>query len=94
MVLRILIVGSDTQARISLATTFTSRGCVVVEAAAAAAVRTAKASEPDLILLDLDLPERDGVNVLEALRKSHPDLVLTSSVVGTRIKHCALRLGP
>ncbi len=96
MVPRILIVEDDSLTRFSLATTLTGWGCVVVKApSAAAAVHATKACEPDLILLDVNLSERDGVNVLEALRESDPNLpiLLMSSFITTRIKHCALRLG-
>lgn len=96
MVPRILIVEDDTLTRISLATALTRRGCVVAEApSAATAVRAAKACEPDLILIDVNRPERDGANVLEALRESDPDLpvLLMSRFIATRMERCALRLG-
>jgi len=56
---------------------------VVGEAATgAAALRTATTTRPDVVLLDLFLPDLDGVTVLTRLRQERPDLpvvLLTSA---------------
>jgi len=58
---------------------------VVAEAGSAAeAVRTARALEPDLVLLDVLLPDGNGVDVADLLAQlpHPPGVVLTSSYAG------------
>ena len=55
-----------------------------------AALEMAAQQEPDLVVLDLGLPRRDGIEVLEILRREYPDalvLVLTGrSGVAERVR--------
>jgi two-component system KDP operon response regulator KdpE len=65
----ILIVDDDLQFRRSLRIGLTSYGYVVAEAGSVAAcLEIAARTKPALVLLDLSLPDGDGMSVLEALR--------------------------
>lgn len=58
-------------------------------------VRLFTAEQPDLILLDVNMPIMDGVQTLEALTKLNPDIIvimLTSLVNRQTVEDC-LRLG-
>ncbi|WAS96360.1 response regulator [Nannocystis punicea] len=66
----ILLVEDETTVRRSLRTILVDRGFRVVEAETAAeGVQRASEHNPDLVLLDLGLPDRDGIAVVTALRK-------------------------
>jgi len=71
-------------------------GPTVVEAPDGEAALQAYAREqPDLVLLDVNMPRLDGVQTLRALRQQDPDCVvvmLTSLVNRQTIEEC-LRLG-
>lgn len=68
---RILVVDDDPfQTRsIRTAIEFTGRFCVREENRGSAAVETARAFSPHLILLDLNMPEMNGCEVAAALRR-------------------------
>lgn len=67
---KILIVDDEMQIRLLLRTTLTRAGYQVIEAADARAALAAKAiDKPELILLDLGLPDRDGLELIEPLRR-------------------------
>lgn len=71
---RILIVEDDPNISMSLSYVLGRSGYVTdLESDGAAAVSTARNVGPDLMLLDLMLPGRNGYEVLDALR-SAPDL--------------------
>jgi two-component system KDP operon response regulator KdpE len=66
---RVLVVDDDRQLLRALQITLTARGYVVVPAATgAAALAAASASPPEVVILDLGLPDLDGVAVIEGLR--------------------------
>ena len=66
---RVLAVDDDRQLLRALQITLTARGYEVVPAATgAAALAAASASPPDIVILDLGLPDLDGVAVIEGLR--------------------------
>jgi two-component system KDP operon response regulator KdpE len=68
-VTRVLVVDDDHQLLRALRITLTARGYDVLTAAdATAALTAASRRPPDLVILDLGLPDLDGVAVIEALR--------------------------
>jgi two-component system, OmpR family, KDP operon response regulator KdpE len=67
---QILVIDDEPQIRRFLRLGLESHGYAVLEAAnAAAGQRSAIESQPDLVVLDLGLPDRDGIEVLGALRE-------------------------
>jgi len=79
-VTRILVVDDEPQIRRALVLHLGARGYEVLQAETAqAAMQTAAAEHPDVVLLDLGLPVMDGLLVIEALRgwTNMPIIVLT-----------------
>ena len=67
---RVLVVDDEPQIRRFLRLGLQSHGYAVVEAATAeAALRASVSERPDLVVLDLGLPDRDGSHVLGTLRE-------------------------
>jgi two-component system KDP operon response regulator KdpE len=78
---RVLLVDDDATLLRALAITLRSRGWVTSTAAdGASALEVATRTGPDVIVLDLGLPDLDGVDVLRRLRRwsSTPVVVLTA----------------
>jgi len=74
---RILIVDDEASIRRSLAGLLTDEGWDVADAADGAAALAAvrdEAGQFDVVLLDIAMPGRDGIAVLEDLREGFPDL--------------------
>ena len=68
--LRILVVDDERAIRRYLRTSLASRGYTVVEAAGGEeALRAVVETHPDLVILDLGLPDMDGVEVVRRLRE-------------------------
>lgn len=77
----ILIIDDEVQMRKLLRITLDSNGYVVTEASAAKeGLITAANHPPDLILLDLGLPDEDGHSVLKQLREWYTSPVIILSV--------------
>src|SRR5262245_63204828 len=67
---RVLVVEDEPVLRRTVARNLAARGIETVEAQTAAeAVGAALADRPDLLLLDINLPDRTGWDVLRALRQ-------------------------
>ncbi len=78
--LSILLVEDDTEMRAQVAALLRQVGYRVTEAAdATAALDRFRAGPPDLILLDLGLPDRDGLVVVEEVRRAGPVPILVLS---------------
>lgn len=78
---KVLIVEDDITMREILVSKLSSAGFVVVEAEDGKhAVATWQKEKPDLVLLDLMLPEADGFSVLGEIRKN-PDTSLANTKV-------------
>jgi len=89
---RVLIVDDHPSFRASARTLLESEGFEVVGEAetGVAALRAAKELRPDLVLLDIQLPDFDGFEVAARLaRLDHPpEIVLTSSRDGSDYGRC------
>jgi DNA-binding response OmpR family regulator len=71
----LLLVEDDAMLRHALVHDLTDRGHVVRSAPdALTALRDAAAAPPDLVVLDLGLPDLDGAQALRMIRGLHPDL--------------------
>jgi DNA-binding NtrC family response regulator len=90
-----LIVDDDQTIRWALAEALRGWGYQPVEAGTVAAgVSTFEAEEPSAVLLDIDLPDGSGLDVLREIKQRHADAVVvmsTASVVQSTIS--ALRGG-
>jgi two-component system KDP operon response regulator KdpE len=76
-----LLVEDDDPTRAEVARNLRAHGYLVVEAASAgAALRAWEARRPDLVLLDLGLPDRDGLAVVPKMRKEStvPIIILSA----------------
>jgi len=80
--MRKILIVEDEQRIVQLARDYLERGGYAVQAAAdgTSAVPAARSSRPDLIVLDLGLPGRDGLDVLRLLRRESntPVIILTA----------------
>jgi CheY-like chemotaxis protein len=85
---QVLIAEDEATLRRVIARNLASRGVQVREAASAGEVLAAvQASRPDLLLLDINLPDRSGWDVLRALRQrqiSLPTIVVSAVRVSPR----------
>jgi DNA-binding NtrC family response regulator len=93
---RVLLVDDDSTFRGVMTAELTRRGYEVVAAASGAeALELAPRVDPDITLLDLHLPDIDGIDVLERLQERNPStavVVLTGhGTIDTAIR--AIRLG-
>ena len=91
----ILVVEDDAATRTNVARNLAAHGYHVVEAADGGAARRAlEGRRPDLLVLDLGLPDDDGLAILRALRRdaTTPVLILTARG-GERDKVIALDQG-
>lgn len=72
---KILVVDDEEKIRQSLAGVLSDEGHTVVEAGdGRRALEVLAAEKPDLVILDVWLPEVDGLTLLETVKADHPDL--------------------
>ena len=92
---KILVIDDEPQIRTLLKVTLSRAGYAVTEAATAREALNAKSiDKPDLILLDLGLPDRDGLELVTALRaEPRSALIVVSARDQTEQKVAALDLG-
>jgi DNA-binding NarL/FixJ family response regulator len=92
MSVTVLIVDDHPSFRASARTLLEAEGFEVVGEAedGAGAMRAARELRPDLVLLDVQLPDLDGFEVADRLRKLEdpPEVVLTSSRDGADYGRC------
>ena len=92
----VLVAEDDEQIRTLTARFLTSMGYVVVEAAdGRAAVDLARGSVPDIILLDIDMPGKNGMEVLGELAPGMPNtgFIMVTGNGDEQIALACLRLG-
>lgn len=92
----ILVIDHDKLIRWSVSAVLGRAGYRVHEAATGKdALAAVQDGAPDLILLDVDLPDMDGFTVLNQIRARHPDLPVLMMTVDatTEMRRQALRLG-
>jgi two-component system KDP operon response regulator KdpE len=91
---RVLIVDDEVHIRRLLRGTLERAGYRPLEAATARETMDAvAASLPDAVLLDLGLPDRDGLELVPLLRRAGPAVIVVSAREGTEDKVAALDLG-
>lgn len=92
---RVLIVDDDLHIRRLLHSTLSRAGYDPIEATTAReALDLSKAQRPDAILLDLGLPDRDGLEIIQLLRQQGPaPILVVSARDATDEKVAALDLG-
>ena len=92
---KILVVDDDAAIRRLLRNTLTRAGYDVVEAAdARGALRQAAAEHPDAVLLDLGLPDRDGLSIVPLLHaQGNAVILVVSAREAVEEKVAALDLG-
>ena len=92
---KVLVVDDEPQIRTLLRATLSRAGYAIAEAANAREALSAKSiDKPDLILLDLGLPDRDGLELVTALRaEPRSALIVISARDQTEQKVAALDLG-
>jgi DNA-binding NtrC family response regulator len=91
----ILVVDDEALLRMSLRTRLASEGYELLEAGTAAEAFEQLASEPDLVLLDLHLPDGDGLAVLRQIKQRSPDTVVILMTAFSSIENAveAMKLG-
>jgi two-component system, OmpR family, KDP operon response regulator KdpE len=91
----VLVVDDEPPIRRLLRTTLTADGCRVVEADnAMTALRLLAAEKPDLVILDLGLPDKSGLDLIPQIRKTSPvPIIVLSARHDERSKVEALDLG-
>ncbi|KQV75919.1 two-component system response regulator [Aeromicrobium sp. Root344] len=92
---RLLLVEDDSTLARALAITLRTRSYVVTVARdGGSALRDASSSRPDVIVLDLGLPDMDGVDVIRSLRTwTQTPIIVLSARDGQRDKVAALDAG-
>jgi len=92
--LRVLVVEDDAAIRRLLHAALTRSGYQVIEAADARAALAALAiDKPDAVLLDLGLPDRDGLELVPLIKAAGTALIVVSAREDTDQKVTALDLG-
>jgi len=91
----VLLVEDDPSTRVELARNLRAHGYQITEAATArAALRAWEARRPDVVLLDLGLPDRDGLSVARRMRaEATVPIVVLSARGDESVKVEALELG-
>ena len=92
--LRVLVVEDDAAIRKLLHAALTRVGYQVIEAAdARAALASLAIDKPDAVLLDLGLPDRDGLELVPLIKAAGTALIVVSARDDTDQKVAALDLG-
>ena len=88
---RVLVVDDDLHIRRLLNSTLTRGGYEPIEAVnAKEALALAAEHRPDAVLLDLGLPDRDGLEIVQLLKKASPAPILVLSARATISPNCSI----
>ncbi|MCG2811936.1 MAG: response regulator, partial [Candidatus Aminicenantes bacterium] len=93
---KILVVDDDQDFCFNLSTILQENGFAVVTAASGReALLKIQAARPDLVLLDLRLPDIEGMKVLQKIKESHPDLdiIIITAYIDVKDAIRAMKLG-
>lgn len=91
---KLLVIDDEPAIRRLLSTGLTRAGYRVVEAATARdALSALQIDKPDAVLLDLGLPDRDGLELVPLIKAAGPALIVVSARDATDQKVTALDLG-
>ena len=89
----VLVVEDEPQLRLLLRRTLDREGYAVSEAASAADAVAALGRRPDVVLLDLGLPDRDGLELVPLIREGGAALIVVTAREAITDKVAALDLG-
>ena len=82
---RILLVDDDELLRRMLRLTLIKMGHVVIEAVNGnEALRLCQTEPPDIVLTDLIMPEKEGIETIREMRQLHPDVKIIAMSGGGR----------
>src|SRR5258706_7398782 len=83
---RILLVDDDDSFRRMLMLTLTNMGHAVVEASnGKEAIKLFEAAPPDVVLTDIVMPEKEGLETIGELRRKHPGVKIIAMSGGGRV---------
>src|SRR5689334_4388788 len=83
---RILLVDDDAPLRYILRVTLAKMGHHVVEARnGKEALQLCQAEPPDIVLTDIVMPEKEGIETIGALRRFHPEVKIIAMSGGGRV---------
>ena len=92
--MNLLIVDDEKLIRWSLRERLTREGFGIVEAAdGASALAALERDPPDLVLLDLRLPDTDGLSVLKGIQNRQPDLPVIILTAYSSVDTAAIQMG-
>ena len=91
---KLLVVDDEAAIRRLLQTSLTRAGYLVIEAAnAREAMNSVQIDKPDAVLLDLGLPDRDGIELVPLIKAAGAAVLIVSARDATEQKVTALDLG-
>ena len=91
---KVLVIDDDSVCRIALCSLLSKHGLSVISATDGRdGERMFKSENPDLIVVDIFMPEMDGFEIITALRNSNPDVpIVAISDVNKALGHNSLTI--
>lgn len=90
---KVLFVEDESDLRKAYRTYFTDRYEMAFAGTGAEAVEQLAAFDPEVVVLDMRLPDADGVDVLQQMRAEHPDLPVVITTAYTSMEPLVSVLG-